>query len=141
MGRRRGGGFSILGAAAKSGALGKGPQELGLKEHMAKQKEAFQGLSGSGTGFRGVFNKTAQITRDMIQGGRKSRSFVEGAAQSNPALAQSLKIAKEKAPQQKKKPLSLANTVTTPKKKLTGAKPASAVAGALGSSSGGSVRL
>ena len=87
------------------------------------------GVSGSGTGFRGVFNKTAQLTSDFIAGDRGG------------SPSQSLKIAKEKAPEQKKKPLSLAKTVATPKKKLTGAKPASAVAGSLGSASGGSVRL
>jgi len=60
---------------------------------------------------------------------------------STPAIAQSLKITKQQTSEKKKKPLSLAKTVATPKKKPTGASPASAVAGALGSASGGSVRL
>ena len=58
-------------------------------------------------------------------------------------FAQRLKIAKsgQSAPETKKKPVSLAKPSVTPKKKPTGAGPASAIAGGLGSSSGGSVRL
>ena len=113
----QGGGFSMVEAAAKSG------QFQGLQDHMDKQKAEYETKTGSTERPGGPL------------------SLVGAASKSNPAIAQSLKIAKEKAPQQKKKPLSLAKTVATPKKKLTGAKPASAVAGALGSSSGGSVRL
>jgi len=52
-----------------------------------------------------------------------------------------LKISKQQAPETKKKKVSLAKSSVTPKKKGAGASPASAIAGGLGSSSGGSVRL
>ena len=113
-------------------------------------------LSGSGGGLRGMMNVRAQAMLNKAGEGSSPEpqaqpeaqsdrgygaSFVEGAAKSNPALAQSLKISKQQAPETKKKKVSLAKPSVTPKKKAAGASPASAVAGGLGSSSGGSVRL
>ena len=99
-----------------------------MSQVIAKAEQS-KGVSGESFRSGGVFNKTAQLTSDFIAGDRGG------------SPSQSLKINKPKGKVQVKDALTYASKINQPKKKLTGAKPASAVAGALGSSSGGSVRL
>ena len=100
---------------------------MGRRRHegrlsFAKGLDPKKGIPTSGKGFRGIFNMTSQITQGLLEGDR-------------------LKIAKQQTPQQKKKPLSSEKTMVSSKKKATGKSPTSAIAGNLGSASGGSVRL
>ena len=113
------------------------------------------GVKGKASGSGGV-GKFSSVINAATGGGGKAEStpepqqrygmgLVGKAASSNPEIAKSLKIAKQGAEQTKKKarPFSAASlAATSPTRRAKGkGGPASTVAGALGSSSGGSVRL